>query len=131
MNPTDTTFEIQRTKLIGTRRVYPVRVTPIPAGKWYLQARSYDYRPCLFYWAMTTVGDTRNPTGNSTWTLWFGFRSPPMDHLDQNNHVGIVSFLAEDEGPHDLMKVGFTFDLFIGPGGIIAKGEILENQNEG
>ena len=131
MNPTDTTFEDQRQRLVGTRRVYPVRVTPIPVGKWYLQARSYEYRPCLFYWAMTTVIDNRNPTGTSTWTLWFGFREPPMEHLDQKDHVGIVSFLAEADGPHDLMKAGFTFDLFVGPGGVIAKGEIQETQQQG
>ena len=54
-----------------------------------------------------------------------------MDHLDRKHHDGVVSFLAEDEGPHDLMTAGFIFDLFVGPGGVIARGEILKDQEEG
>lgn len=131
MTPIDTDYETQLRKLVGLRRKYPVRVSPVPPGTWTLQARSHEYRPYLFYWAMATLRDNRNPTGNSTWTLWFGFREPPMDHLDRKHHDGVLSFLAEDEGPHDLMTAGFIFDLFVGPGGVIARGEILKDQEEG
>jgi len=77
---------------------------------------------------MVTVPDTRNPqndTGFSTWTLWFAFREPPMEHLGEIYHDGLVMFLRDDIGPHHLFVPGFTFDLFVGPGGTIARAEIL------
>jgi hypothetical protein len=120
-------YEVQTEKFL-TRRTYSVRVTPIPSGTWCLQAQTHKYRPYLRYWAMATVQDNRNPTGRSTWTLWFVFREPPMEHLDKIFHDGLVMFLAEDEGPHYLFVPGFTVDLFVGRGGTIAKAEILESQ---
>jgi hypothetical protein len=75
---------------------------------------------------MTTVEDARNPTGHSTWTIWFIFREPPMENLNKHHHDGLAYFLAEKEAPHALFVPGFTFDLFVGPGGIIARGQILE-----
>jgi hypothetical protein len=74
---------------------------------------------------MMTVPDDRNPTGNSTWTLWFAFHNPPMEQLDRAHHDGLVMFFRDDIGPHHLFVPGFIFDLFVGPGGTIAKGQIL------
>jgi hypothetical protein len=79
---------------------------------------------------MVTVPDTRNPlndTGYSTWTLWFIFPEPPMEHLDRIYQDGRVLFVAEDIAPHHLFVPGFTFDLFVGPmaPGTIARAEIL------
>jgi hypothetical protein len=74
---------------------------------------------------MTTVQDSRNTTGISTWTLWFAFREPPMDYLAKTYHDGLVMFLRDDIGPAHLFVSGFTFDLFVGPGGTIARAEIL------
>jgi hypothetical protein len=78
---------------------------------------------------MMTVKDSRNETGRSTWTLWFAFREPPMERLDRIHHDGLVMFLAEDVGPHHLFIPGFTVDLFVGPGGTIARGQILESHD--
>ena len=129
MTPQDASYEIQLQRLVGSRRTYPARVTPMPPGTWCLQARSHEYRPYLFYWAMATVQDSRHPEGSSTWTLWFGFREPPMQHLDRAHQDGVVAFLAEDAAPHSLMVSGFTFDLFVGPGGTIARGQILDSHD--
>ena len=54
-----------------------------------------------------------------------------MEHLDRPHQDGRVSFLAEDDGPHSLMVAGFAFDLFVGPGGTIARGQILEAHDRG
>jgi len=123
-------YEVQAERWLTHCRTYPVRVTPIPAGTWYLQAQTHRYQPYLRYWAMVTVPDTRNPlndTGYSTWTLWFIFSEPPMEHLDRVYQEGRVLFLAEAEAPHHLFVPGFTFDLFVGPmaPGTIARAEIL------
>lgn len=112
-----------------TRRTYPVRVTPIPSGTWCLRPQTHKYRPYLRYWAMGTVEDARRPEGSSTWTLWFAFREPPMEHLNRPHQDGLVMFLFEDEAPSHLFVPGFAFDLFVGPGGTIARGTILESQD--
>jgi hypothetical protein len=125
-------YEVQSERWLTHGRTYPVRVTPIPAGTWCLQAQTHKYRPYLRYWAMVTVPDSRNPlndTGFSTWTLWFVFPEPPMEHLDRIYQDGRVKFLAEAEAPHHLFVPGFTFDLFVGPGGTIARGQILETHD--
>ena len=121
-----TPYETQLQLLVGSRRMYPVRITPVPAGTWCLQARSHEYRPFLFYWAMATLEDSRRPDGASTWTLWFGFQEAPMEHLGRKHQDGLVAFLAEEDGPHFLMVPGFSFDLFVGPTGVIAKAQIID-----
>jgi hypothetical protein len=50
-----------------------------------------------------------------------------MEHLSKPCHDGLVKFLAEEKSPHYLMIPGFTFNLFVGPTGTIAKGQILES----
>jgi hypothetical protein len=125
MKETETDYDEQEEQLLGSRRKYPVRIRPIKAGVWPLQARSHEYRPYLFYWAMATLPDSRTPEGKSTWTMWFGFREPPMDHLKREYQEGVAAFLAEAEAPHNLMARGFTFDLFVGPDGVIANGEVI------
>jgi hypothetical protein len=127
MTPQHAPYEIQIQRLARAGRIYPVRVTPIPPGTWCLQAQTHDFRPYLLYWAMATVQDIRNPDGRSTWTLWFGFQGPPMEHLDKAHHDGLVGFPAEQMAPNDLVVPGFAFELFVGPGGTIAKGLILES----
>ena len=131
MTHQNASYEVQTEKFVAGRRTYPVRVTPIPAGTWCLQAQTHKYRPYLCYWAMATVQDKRNPTGRSTWTLWFAFREPPMEHLDKTYHDGLVMFLAEDGAPHHLFTPGFVVDLFVGPGGPIARGQILSSTGSG
>ena len=118
-------YETQLKGLVGNRTVYPVRVIPIPKGTWRLRPQTHKYQPYLRYWAMATVPDNRNPTGESTWTLWFIFREPPMEHLDKIHHDGLVMFLAQDKGPHQLLVPGFTTDLFVVPKTTIATSEIL------
>ena len=123
-------YEVQAESWLKVGRTYPVRVTPTPPVRWTLQAQTPKYHLYLRYWAMTTVPDTRNPlndSGVSTWTLWFIFPEPPMEHLDRSYQEGLVMFLAQDEAPHHLFVPSFTFDLFVGPGGTIARGEILES----
>jgi len=124
MDFTSASYEVQIQGLSypsGTpRRMYPVRVTPIPLGTWCLQAQTHQYRPYLRYWAMGSVPDSRHPErhypdGRSTWTLWFAFREPPMEHLDWPHHDGMVMFLADKEAPHDSMVAGLTIDLIVGP----------------
>ena len=79
----------------------------------------------LIYWAVPTVLDRRDPLEKSTWTLWFGFREPPMQHLTRAHQDGVVAFFAEAAAPHFLMVSGFVFDLFIEPIGLIARPRIL------
>ena len=119
-------YEIQAENFLKGH-TYPIRVTPIPPGTWCLQAQTHKYRPYLRYWAMATVKDDRNETGSSTWTLWFVFKEPPMENLDKIYHDGLVMVLNEKDGPHHVFVPGFKLDLFVGPGGTIAKAEILEN----
>lgn len=107
------------------RRMYSVRVTPIPLGAWYLQPQTHKYRPYLRYWTMASVPDSRHPEGLSTWTLWFTFREPPMEHLDRRHHDGMVAFLNDKDGPHQVLVPGFTVELFVRPTGTIARAEIL------
>jgi hypothetical protein len=129
MESENATYEVQLKRI--NARLYPVRVTPIPHGTWGLQVWK-NYKPLLRYWAWMTIPDTRNPlndTGFSTWTLCFTLREPPVEYLDKTHHDGIVNFLAGDEAPHHLMVAGFTFDLFVGPGGTIARGQILESSD--
>jgi len=131
MDFTNASYEVQIQGL-RTRRMYPVRVTPIPLGTWYLQAQTHKYRPYLRYWAMGSIPDSRHPErhypeGRSTWTLWFTFREPPMEHLDLPHQDGMVMFLNDTDGPHDSMVAGLTIDLIVGPmaPGTIARAEIL------
>jgi hypothetical protein len=35
----------------------------------------------------------------------------------------------DEKAPHQAMVSGFTFDLFVGPGGTIARGQILESHD--
>ena len=118
-------FEVQFQEL-SPRRAYPVRVAPLPRT-WYLQPQTHKYRPYLRYWAMATFPDSNHPEGHSTWTLWFTFHEPPLEHLDRLQHHGMVTLWAEKGGPHQLMMPGFSFDLFVGVGGTIARGEILDS----
>jgi hypothetical protein len=53
-----------------------------------------------------------------------------MEHLGKVYHDGLVMFLRDDLGPHHLFVPGFSFDLFVGPGGPIATGQILDSQHD-
>ena len=120
----NTPYEVQVEQFFKGR-TYPVRITPIPTKTWRLQILNHRFRPILRFWAIVTVRDNTNPSGNSSWTLLFAFREPPMDHLERTYHDGLVMFLRDDIGPHHFFVSGFTFDLFVGPSGTIARGEIL------
>ena len=81
---------------------------------------------------MGSVPDSRHPErhypeGRSTWTLWFTFREPPMEHLDLPHQDGMVAFAVDKEAPHDSMVAGLTINLIVGPmaPGTIARAEIL------
>jgi hypothetical protein len=41
----------------------------------------------------------------------------------------LVIFLLENEAPSYLFVLGFAYDLFVGPGGTIARGQILESHD--
>lgn len=134
MDFTSASYEVQIQGLNnqdGTpRRMYSVRVTPIPLGTWYLQVQTHKYRPYLRYWAMGSVPDSRHPErhypeARSTWTLWFTFREPPMEHLDWPHHEGMVAFAVDKEAPHDSMVTGLAIDLIVGPTGTIGRAVIL------
>ncbi len=121
-------YEVQTKGFVMADHIYPVRITPIRAGTWCLQPQTHTYTPYLLFWAMATVPDDRSPKGHSTWTLWFAFRESPLDHLNRPYHDGLVRFLMDDKGPHQAMVPGFTMDLFVGPGGTIGRGQILESR---
>jgi hypothetical protein len=127
MEKEDASYEVQfERQTTGRGKIYPVQVTPIPAGSWSLRPSTHNYRLFLSYWGMMTIADNRNPIGKSSWTMLFVFREPPMEHLSRPHQDGHVVFLRYDIGPHNLMTPGFTFDLFVDPRGAIAKGQILE-----
>jgi len=125
MKPKNATYKTQTKQFLWGRN-YPARITPVVPGTWCLQPQTHKYRPYLRYWSMTTVEDGRNPMGDSTWMLWFVFREPPMERLDRIYHDGLVMLVSEHMGPHHLFIPGFTFKLFVGAGGTIASGQILE-----
>jgi len=52
-----------------------------------------------------------------------------MECLDRIYHDGLVMLVSEHMGPHHLFTPGFTFNLFVGAGGTIAVGQILESQD--
>jgi len=129
MTAQNASYEIQTERFVVAEHIYPVRVTPIPSGTWSLQPQTHSYLPYLLFWAMATVPDSRSVEGRSTWTLWFAFREPPLEHLGRPCHDGLVRFLMDDKAPHQAMVSGFTLDLFVGPGGTIARGQILESHD--
>jgi hypothetical protein len=73
---------------------------------------------------MAAVPDSRAPAGKSTRTLWFAFRESPLERLGREHHDGFVRFLADEKAPYQALVPGFSLDLFVGPGGTMARGEI-------
>ena len=128
MKPENASYKTQTRQFLWGH-IYPVRVMPVSPGTWDLQPQTHKYRPYLRYWSMVTVADSRNLMGISTWTLWFVFTEPPLERLDRTHHDGLVMLVSEHMGPHHLFIPGFTFDLFVGPGGTIARGQILESRD--
>lgn len=105
---------------------FKVRVYPVPVGTWKLRPRNYEFDPCLVYWAMCPMPDSRCKDGISFRTIWLAFRESPLLDPEREFYDGEALVCNFEEVLRDVLVPSFRFAGTVNGRAPVVEIELLE-----
>ena len=113
-------------RLGADARRFRVRVWPSQSGRWQLRPRNHDFDPCLVYWAMCPMPDSRFNEGVSYRTVWLAFHEPPFLHMNRAYQDGEAIVVNYEPVLSNVIAPGFRFVGTVDGRTAVVEVEVLE-----